>query len=199
MQTSFSTASPADRVLCPVLRERIMTADQAAGLIQSGMTLGMSGFTPAGAPKAVPQALARRIEAQNAAGGNFRISLWTGASTSPELDGALAKAEGIEFRLHALGRGQWNGRWCYRGRQSGGPRRRVFDFGGADLLGRWRRLVRGEGVSLAWSRVRRGSVGDVGPGRDGFDVPRAGGVTTIGFVMRGGHERYRLIHDLKPL
>jgi succinyl-CoA:acetate CoA-transferase len=64
MQTSFSTASPADRVLCPVLRERIMTADQAAGLIQSGMTLGMSGFTPAGAPKAVPQALARRIEAE---------------------------------------------------------------------------------------------------------------------------------------
>jgi succinyl-CoA:acetate CoA-transferase len=99
MQTSFSTASPADRVLCPVLRERIMTADQAAGLIQSGMTLGMSGFTPAGAPKAVPQALARRIEAQNANGGNFRISLWTGASTSPELDGALAKVHGIERRL----------------------------------------------------------------------------------------------------
>ena len=99
MQTSFSTASPADRVLCPVLRERIMSADQAAGLIQSGMTLGMSGFTPAGAPKAVPQALARRIEAQNANGGNFRISLWTGASTSPELDGALAKVHGIERRL----------------------------------------------------------------------------------------------------
>lgn len=76
-----------------------MTADQAAGLIQSGMTLGMSGFTPAGAPKAVPQALARRIEAQNANGGNFRISLWTGASTSPELDGALAKVHGIERRL----------------------------------------------------------------------------------------------------
>ena len=99
MQTTFTQASPADRVLCTALRERIMTADQAASLIQSGMTLGMSGFTPAGAPKSVPQALARRIEEQNANGGNFRISLWTGASTSPELDGALAKVHGIERRL----------------------------------------------------------------------------------------------------
>ena len=99
MHTTFTQASPADRVLCPALRERIMTADEAASLIQSGMTLGMSGFTPAGAPKAVPQALARHIEAQNADGGNFRISLWTGASTSPELDGALAKVHGIERRL----------------------------------------------------------------------------------------------------
>ena len=99
MQTTFTHASPADRVLCAALRDRIMTADQAASLIQSGMTLGMSGFTPAGAPKAVPQALARHIEAQNANGGNFRISLWTGASTSPELDGALAKVHGIERRL----------------------------------------------------------------------------------------------------
>ena len=99
MHTTFNQASPADRVLCPALRERIMTADEAASLIESGMTLGMSGFTPAGAPKSVPQALARRIEAQNANGGNFRISLWTGASTSPELDGALAKVHGIERRL----------------------------------------------------------------------------------------------------
>ncbi|WP_291591064.1 acetyl-CoA hydrolase/transferase family protein [Comamonas sp. UBA7528] len=99
MHTTFTHESPADRVLCPALRERIMTADQAASLIQSGMTLGMSGFTPAGAPKAVPQALARRIEEQNAHGGQFRISLWTGASTSAELDGALAKVHGIERRL----------------------------------------------------------------------------------------------------
>ncbi len=47
----------------------------------------------------MPQALARRIEEQNAQGGNFRISLWTGASTSAELDGALAKVHGIERRL----------------------------------------------------------------------------------------------------
>ena len=99
MHTTFTAATPSDRVLCPILRERIMTADQAVSLIESGMTLGMSGFTPAGAPKEVPQALARRIEAVNAAGGEFRVGLWTGASTSAELDGALAKVKGIERRL----------------------------------------------------------------------------------------------------
>ena len=29
----------------------------------------------------------------------FRVRVWTGASTGPEFDGALAKADGIEFRL----------------------------------------------------------------------------------------------------
>ncbi|AHE54025.1 acetyl-CoA hydrolase [Sphingomonas sanxanigenens DSM 19645 = NX02] len=76
-----------------------MSADAAAALIGSGSTVGMSGFTGSGYPKAVPQALAARIEAEHAAGKLFRIRVWTGASTGPELDGALAKADGIEFRL----------------------------------------------------------------------------------------------------
>jgi succinyl-CoA:acetate CoA-transferase len=59
----------------------------------------MSGFTGAGYPKEVPQALARRIEEANASGAGFRINVWTGASTAPELDGALAAADGIELRL----------------------------------------------------------------------------------------------------
>ena len=59
----------------------------------------MSGFTGSGYPKAVPVALARRIEAERAKGNPFQIRVWTGASTGPELDGALAKADGIEFRL----------------------------------------------------------------------------------------------------
>jgi len=76
-----------------------MTADAAAALIASGSTVGLSGFTGSGYPKAVPMALAARIEAEHAAGNPFRIRVWTGASTGPELDGALAKADGIEFRL----------------------------------------------------------------------------------------------------
>lgn len=40
-----------------------------------------------------------RSEAEHAAGKPFRVRVWTGASTGPELDGALAKADGIEFRL----------------------------------------------------------------------------------------------------
>lgn len=81
------------------LRDRIMSADAAAALICSGSTVGLSGFTGSGYPKAVPMALAARIEAEHAAGNPFRIRVWTGASTGPELDGALAKADGIEFRL----------------------------------------------------------------------------------------------------
>ncbi|KQS51613.1 MULTISPECIES: acetyl-CoA hydrolase/transferase family protein [unclassified Sphingomonas] len=81
------------------LRDRIMSADDAAALITSGSTVGLSGFTGSGYPKAVPMALAARIEAEHAAGNPFRIRVWTGASTGPELDGALAKADGIEFRL----------------------------------------------------------------------------------------------------
>ncbi|TPE60625.1 acetyl-CoA hydrolase/transferase family protein [Sandaracinobacter neustonicus] len=76
-----------------------MSAEDAAALISNGTTVGMSGFTGSGYPKAVPLALAARIEAEHAAGNPFRVSVWTGASTGPELDGALAKADGIEFRL----------------------------------------------------------------------------------------------------
>jgi len=76
-----------------------MGAEEAAGFIHSGETVGMSGFTGSGYPKAVPLALAARMEGEHAAGRPFRIRVWTGASTGPELDGALAKAHGIEFRL----------------------------------------------------------------------------------------------------
>ena len=87
------------RISCESLRAKIMSAEGAALLIASGTTVGMSGFTGSGYPKAVPLALAARIEAEHAAGNPFRVRVWTGASTGPELDGALAKADGIEFRL----------------------------------------------------------------------------------------------------
>jgi succinyl-CoA:acetate CoA-transferase len=76
-----------------------MSARDAASLIPSGVNVGMSGFTGAGYPKAVPQALAEHIRDHRARGENFRISVWTGASTAPELDGALAEVDGIEMRL----------------------------------------------------------------------------------------------------
>jgi len=88
----------ASRIAHPDLRSRIMDADAAAALIAPGASVGMSGFTGAGYPKAVPQALARRIEAAHEASQPFSLRVWTGASTGPELDGALARAKGIEFR-----------------------------------------------------------------------------------------------------
>jgi succinyl-CoA:acetate CoA-transferase len=81
------------------LAARVVDAEQAAAHIRHGDTVGMSGFTGAGYPKVVPQALARRITAAHDAGDPFRVDVRTGASTAPELDGALAAADGIELRL----------------------------------------------------------------------------------------------------
>ena len=81
------------------LRQRLMTAEAAAELIPSGANVGMSGFTGAGYPKAVPQALAARIGRLKAQGQGFRIGLWTGASTAPELDGALAQVDAVGLRM----------------------------------------------------------------------------------------------------
>lgn len=75
-----------------------LTADEAAALIQNEDTVGFSGFTPAGSPKAIPAALAQRALAEHAAGRPFQVGVLTGASTGPSLDGALAKAEAIRFR-----------------------------------------------------------------------------------------------------
>jgi len=81
------------------LADKVMTAAQAAELIDHGMTIGMSGFTGAGYPKSVPQALAARMTAAHERGDPFRVRVLTGASTAPELDGALARADGIDLRL----------------------------------------------------------------------------------------------------
>ena len=91
--------SSESRVLHPAFRQKIMSAEQAAAHVMPGDNVGMSGFTGSGHPKVVPVELAKRIEATHARGEAFRISVWTGASTAPELDGALAKVNGIEMRL----------------------------------------------------------------------------------------------------
>ena len=87
------------RVLNSKLAKKIMSAEEAAALIQSGDQVGMSGFTGSGYPKAVPMELARRIADANFRGNKFQVSVFTGASTGPELDGALAMAGGIHLRL----------------------------------------------------------------------------------------------------
>ena len=88
-----------ERIGYAALRLKRMSAQEAAALIPSGANVGMSGFTGAGYPKAVPLALAERMKGLRDSGEPFRINVWTGASTAPELDGALAEAEGIELRL----------------------------------------------------------------------------------------------------
>ncbi|MEQ6434920.1 acetyl-CoA hydrolase/transferase family protein [Comamonas sp. w2-DMI] len=91
--------SIADRVRYPDFLSRIMTAEQAAELIPHGTNVGMSGFTGAGYPKALPQAIATRARAEHAAGKPYRINVWTGASTAAECDGVMAEAQAIGQRL----------------------------------------------------------------------------------------------------
>ncbi len=76
-----------------------MTPEDAAEFIQPGDNVGMSGFTGAGYPKEVPGALVRRVEDAAARGERFAVSVWTGASTAPELDGALAAVDAIDLRM----------------------------------------------------------------------------------------------------
>lgn len=83
-----------DRVRNVALRDKIVSAEEAASIIKPGMNIGTSGFTPAGYPKAVPLALAARMKENP-----FKINLWTGASVGKELDGALAEVKGIQKRF----------------------------------------------------------------------------------------------------
>jgi len=76
----------------------ILTAEEAAELIQNGQNIGFSGFTAAGAAKAVPYALAQKARREHEAGRPFKVGVLTGASTGKSLDGALAEAEAISFR-----------------------------------------------------------------------------------------------------
>ena len=75
-----------------------MTAAEAAQLVPNGAICGMGGFTPAGAPKDVPSAIAAMAEALHAEGKPYKIGMYTGASTGDSCDGALARAHAIEFR-----------------------------------------------------------------------------------------------------
>lgn len=75
-----------------------LTADEAAAFVKNDMTLGFSGFTPAGACKAVPKAIAKRARQEHDEGREFKIGVITGASTGDSLDGELARANAISWR-----------------------------------------------------------------------------------------------------
>jgi succinate CoA transferase len=77
---------------------KFVTAEEAASYVNNGDIIGFSGFTPAGCPKEVPTAIAKRAEAFHAEGKEFKIGMYTGASTGDSLDGALARANAILFR-----------------------------------------------------------------------------------------------------
>lgn len=75
-----------------------LSAEEAAELIKHDDNIGFSGFTPAGAAKAVPTALAQKAVREHEAGRDFKVGVLTGASTGASLDGELAKADAVKFR-----------------------------------------------------------------------------------------------------
>jgi acetyl-CoA hydrolase len=76
----------------------MLTAEEAAALVQHDEVIGFSGFTPAGAAKVIPTAIAAKARVEHAAGRPFKVGVITGASTGPSLDGELARADAIKFR-----------------------------------------------------------------------------------------------------
>ena len=77
---------------------KFITAEEAASYVHHNDNVGFSGFTPAGCPKVVPGAIARKAAEEHAKGNPFQIGMFTGASTSDKLDGELARANAIKFR-----------------------------------------------------------------------------------------------------
>lgn len=75
-----------------------VSAEEAASYINHGDIIGFSGFTPAGCPKDVPTAIANRAIEFHNQGKEFKIGMYTGASTGDSLDGALARAKAVSFR-----------------------------------------------------------------------------------------------------
>ena len=77
---------------------KFISAAEAASHVKHGDNIGLSGFTPAGTPKAVTMEIAKIAEAEHAKGNPFQISIFTGASTGDSCDGVLTRCNAIRYR-----------------------------------------------------------------------------------------------------
>lgn len=77
---------------------KTLTAQEAAMHVSHNDNVAFSGFTPAGSPKLVAGAIAARAKEAHEKGEDFKIGMFTGASTGDSLDGELARANAIKFR-----------------------------------------------------------------------------------------------------
>ena len=76
----------------------ILTPEEAVAEMKHGETVSFSGFTPAGAAKVVPQALAARARNEHEAGRPFKVRVLTGASSGHVIDDELARADSVAWR-----------------------------------------------------------------------------------------------------
>lgn len=80
------------------MKYRRLTAAEGAAMIDDGVTIGFSGFTPNGIPKAVIREIAKKAEVLHAEGKPYQVGIVTGASGCQSLEGDMAKANAIKFR-----------------------------------------------------------------------------------------------------
>ena len=76
----------------------ILTAAEAAEMINNGDTIGLSGFTAPGTPKAITEELAKKALREHEAGRPFKVNMFTGASTSDHVDGVMVCANAYNMR-----------------------------------------------------------------------------------------------------
>ena len=75
-----------------------ITAEEAAAQIKTGDNVGFSGFTASVTPKVVTVALAERAKKLHEQGEEFKINIFSGASTNDHVDGELARANAVGIR-----------------------------------------------------------------------------------------------------
>jgi succinate CoA transferase len=75
-----------------------ITAEEAAAQINHLDTIGFSGFTASGTPKVISEAIAAKALKEHEAGREFKINIFTGASTNDHLDGVLSRNNAINMR-----------------------------------------------------------------------------------------------------
>ena len=80
------------------MRYKILTAEEAAEYVHNGENVGFSGFTVCGTPKVIPVAIANRAKSEHEAGREFKINVFTGASTNDSVDGELSRAGAVNLR-----------------------------------------------------------------------------------------------------
>jgi len=76
----------------------VISKQEVVSLIKDGDTVAFSGFTAAGAAKAVPVMLAEHAGKEHARGKSFRIRVLSGASSGDYIDNDLARANAISWR-----------------------------------------------------------------------------------------------------
>ena len=99
MRTYMPTAHPPLKALnINAMTFPILTAQEAASHIKNGYNVGFSGFTVSGTPKVVSVAIADFAKKEHEAGREFKINVFTGASTNDFVDGELTRANAINKR-----------------------------------------------------------------------------------------------------